>query len=153
MTIEECQIETMKHIERVRELIRVFVSKLVTRAIEHDKLKLEKPEVEVFAEYTPKLKEYTYGSEEYQNCLNEMNGALQHHYANYRHHPEHFDKGVNDMNLVDLVEMFCDWKASSERQLDGNLLKSIDVNATRFNINAQLKQILINTAKMYDEQL
>lgn len=153
MTIEECQIETMKHIERVRELIRVFVSKLVTRAIEHDKLKLEKPEVEVFAEYTPKLKEYTYGSEEYQNCLNEMNGALQHHYANYRHHPEHFDKGVNDMNLVDLVEMFCDWKASSERQLDGNLLKSIDVNAARFNINAQLKQILINTAKMYDEQL
>lgn len=153
MTIEECQIETMKHIERVRELIRVFVSKLVTRAIEHDKLKLEKPEVDVFAEYTPKLKEYTYGSEEYQNCLNEMNGALQHHYANYRHHPEHFDKGVNDMNLVDLVEMFCDWKASSERQLDGNLLKSIDVNATRFNINAQLKQILINTAKMYDEQL
>jgi hypothetical protein len=153
MTIEECQIETMKHIERVRELIRVFVSKLVTRAIEHDKLKLEKPEVEVFAEYTPKLKEYTYGSEEYQNCLNEMNGALQHHYANYRHHPEHFDKGVNDMNLVDLVEMFCDWKASSERQLDGNLLKSIDVNAARFNINAQLKQILINTAKMYGEQL
>ena len=153
MTIEECQIETMKHIERVRELIRVFVSKLVTRAVEHDKLKLEKPEVDVFAEYTPKLKEYTYGSEEYQNCLNEMNGALQHHYANYRHHPEHFDKGVNDMNLVDLVEMFCDWKASSERQLDGNLLKSIDVNATRFNINAQLKQILINTAKMYDEQL
>lgn len=153
MTIEECQIETMKHIERVRELIRVFVSKLVTRAIEHDKLKLEKPEVEVFAEYTPKIKEYTYGSEEYQNCLNEMNGALQHHYANYRHHPEHFDKGVNDMNLVDLVEMFCDWKASSERQLDGNLLKSIDVNAARFNINAQLKQILINTAKMYDEQL
>ncbi len=153
MTVEECQIETMKHIERVRELIRVFVSKLVTRAVEHDKLKMEKPEVEVFAEYTPKLKEYTYGSEEYQNCLNEMNGALQHHYANYRHHPEHFDKGVNDMNLVDLVEMFCDWKASSERQLDGNLLKSIDVNATRFNINAQLKQILINTAKMYDEQL
>lgn len=153
MTIEECQIETMKHIERVRELIRAFVSKLVTRAVEHDKLKLEKPEVEVFTEYTPKLKEYTYGSEEYQNCLNEMNGALQHHYANYRHHPEHFDKGVNDMNLVDLVEMFCDWKASSERQLDGNLLKSIDVNAARFNINAQLKQILINTAKMYDEQL
>ena len=153
MTIEECQIETMKHIERVRELIRVFVSKLVTRAVEHDKLKMEKPEVDVFAEYTPKLKEYTYGSEEYQNCLNEMNGALQHHYANYRHHPEHFDKGVNDMNLVDLVEMFCDWKASSERQLDGNLLKSIDVNAARFNINAQLKQILINTAKMYDEQL
>lgn len=153
MNIEECQIETMKHIEKVRELIRIFVNKLVTRAIEHDKLKLDTPEVEVFAEYTPKLSEFTYGSEEYQNCLKEMNGALQHHYANYRHHPEHFDKGINDMNLVDIVEMFCDWKASSSRQLDGNLLKSIEVNASRFNINAQLKQILINTAKMFDEQL
>jgi hypothetical protein len=153
MTVSECQVETLKHIEKVRELVRVFVSKLVTRAQEHDKLKLESPEVEIFAEYTPKLADTTYGSEEYMNYLKEMDVALQHHYANYRHHPEHFDKGINDMNLVDIVEMFCDWKASSMRHNDGNLLKSIDVNASRFNMSAQLKQIFINTAKMYDEQL
>ena len=67
MTTAECQIETYKHIEKVRELIRVFIGKLVTRAIDHDKLKLESPEVEVFTEYTPKLAETTYGSEEYSN--------------------------------------------------------------------------------------
>lgn len=152
MTIAECQVETIKHIEKVRELIRVFVNKLVTRAVEHDRLKLESPEVEIFAEYTPKLSNTAYGSEEYMQYLKEMNVALKHHYANYRHHPEHFEKGINDMNLVDLVEMFCDWKASSMRQNDGNLLKSIDANASRFNIDSQLKQIFINTAKMYDEQ-
>lgn len=152
MTIAECQVETIKHIEKVREVIRVFVSKLITRAVDHDKLKLESPEVEIFAEYTPKLAETTYGSEEYMQFLEEMKPALQHHYANYRHHPEHFEKGINDMTLVDLVEMFCDWKASSMRHNDGNLLKSIDVNATRFNMTSQLKQIFINTAKMYDEQ-
>lgn len=152
MTIAECQVETIKHIEKVREVIRVFVSKLITRAIDHDKLKLESPEVEIFAEYTPKLADTTYGSEEYMQFLEEMKPALQHHYANYRHHPEHFEKGINDMNLVDLIEMFCDWKASSMRHNDGNLLKSIDVNATRFNMASQLKQIFINTAKMYDEQ-
>ena len=152
MTIPECQVETIKHIEKVREVVRVFISKLVTRAIDHDKLKLESPEVEIFAEFTPKLAETTYGSEEYMQFLEEMKPALQHHYANYRHHPEHFEKGINDMNLVDLVEMFCDWKASSMRHNDGNLLKSIDVNATRFNMTSQLKQIFINTAKMYDEQ-
>lgn len=27
---------------------------------------------------------------EYNEFLKEMNVALQHHYANYRHHPEHF---------------------------------------------------------------
>jgi len=152
MTIPECQVETLKHIEKVREIMRIFVSKLVTRALEHDRLKLESPEVEIFAEYTPKLAETTYGSEEYKQYLEEMNGALKHHYANYRHHPEHFDKGINDMNLVDIVEMFCDWKASSMRHTDGNLLKSIEINAERFGITPQLKKILVNTAKMFDEQ-
>lgn len=56
------------------------------------------------------------------------------------------------MNLVDIVEMICDWKASSMRQHDGNLLKSIEANAKRFGYSGQLKQIFINTAKMFDEQ-
>lgn len=100
MTIAECQVETMKHIEKVREIIRVFTDKLTARGTEHDRLKMESPEVEIFTEYTPKLAETTYGSEEYMKHLEEMNGALQHHYANYRHHPEHFAKGINDMNLL-----------------------------------------------------
>lgn len=151
MTIAECQVETIKHIEMVRKYIRFFVDKLVTRGVEHDRLKLESPEVEIFAEYTPKLAASTYGSEEYNGFLKEMNVALQHHYANYRHHPEHFDRGINDMNLVDIVEMLCDWKAASLRQNDGNLLKSIELNAQRFKYDDQLKQILINTAKLLDE--
>ena len=81
-----------------------------------------------------------------------MKPALDHHYANSRHHPEHFPKGINDMNLVDIMEMICDWKASSERQKDGNLLKSIEMNAQRFGYDDQLKQIFINTAKLFDEQ-
>lgn len=151
MTIAECQVNTMKHIESVRKYIRLFTDKLTKRAVEHDRLKLESPEVEIFTEFTPKLANSTYGSEEYNDFLKGMNVALQHHYANYRHHPEHFDKGINDMNLVDIVEMLCDWKASSLRQNDGNLLKSIEINAKRFGYDNQLKQIFINTAKMFDE--
>jgi len=56
------------------------------------------------------------------------------------------------MNLIDLCEMIADWKAASERQNNGNLIKSIEINAKRFNIDAQLKQILLNTAKLYDEE-
>lgn len=152
IAICECQLETIKHIELVRKFIRLFTDKLITRGVEHDKLKLESPEVELFAEYTPKLASSTYGSEEYEGFLKGLDVALQHHYANYRHHPEHFAKGINDMNLVDIVEMLCDWKASSARQHNGNLLKSIEVNAQRFGYDDQLKQILINTAKMFDEQ-
>ena len=118
----------------------------------HDKIKLESPEVEIFAEYTPLLAKTTYGSEDYQNALNGMKPALDHHYANSRHHPEHFVHGINDMNLVDIVEMLCDWKAASERQMNGNLLHSIEMNAKRFRYDDQLKQILMNTAKLLDEQ-
>lgn len=151
MTIAECQVETIKHIENVRKYIFLLINKLVIRAAEHDKLKLESPEVEIFTEYTPKLASTTYGSEQYNEFLKEMNVALQHHYANYRHHPEHFSNGINDMNLVDIVEMLCDWKAASMRQNDGNLLKSIETNAKRFGYDEQLKQILVNTAKLLEE--
>ena len=152
MTIAECQVDTIKHIEKVRKYIKLFMDKLAIRGVEHDRLKLESPEVEIFTEYTPKLAQSTYGSEEYNEFLKEMNIALQHHYANYRHHPEHFTKGINDMNLVDIVEMLCDWKAASERHNDGNLLKSIEINAQRFGMSEQLTQILVNTAKLFDEQ-
>jgi len=151
MTIAECQVETIKHIENVRKFIRIFTDALTTRAVRHDSTKLESPEVEVFAEFTPKLANSTYGSEEYNGFLKQMNTALQHHYASNRHHPEHFTKGIDDMTLVDIVEMLCDWKAASLRQNDGNLLKSIELNANRFGYDDQLKKIFINTAKLLDE--
>lgn len=151
MTVDECRVETQKHIEKVRKYIRFFTDKLTTRGVNHDASKLESPEVEIFAEHTDCLKDLIYDSEEYKEHLASMKPALDHHYALYRHHPEHFQNGIDDMNLIDLVEMFADWKASSERQKDGNLLLSIEKNAKRFNISAQLKQILINTAKTLDE--
>lgn len=151
MTQAECKVETIKHIEKVRQYLRIMTDRLTTRGVMHDKTKLESPEVELFTEYTPKLAETQYGSDEYKECLAGLKPALDHHYANSRHHPEHFSKGINDMNLVDIVEMLCDWKAASERQQDGNLLKSIEQNAQRFGYDDQLKQIFINTAKMLDE--
>lgn len=151
MTIAECQVETIKHIENVRKFIKIITDALANRAIRHDSSKLESPEVDIFTEYTPKLAASTYGTEEYNGFLEEMGAALQHHYAVNRHHPEHFSRGVNDMTLVDIVEMLCDWKAASLRQNNGNLLKSIEVNAQRFGYDDQLKNIFINTAKLLDE--
>ena len=151
MTVAECQVETQKHIEMVRKYIRFMIDRIEMRGVKHDASKLETPEVELFTQYTPKLASTTYGSEEYQSYLHGLKPALDHHYASNRHHPEHFVNGVNDMNLIDIIEMFCDWKASTLRMNDGNLLKSIDVNTDRFHIDDQLKQIFVNTARMIDE--
>lgn len=151
MTIAECQVETQKHIETVRKYIRFIIDKIDNRGVKHDASKLETPEVELFAEHTANLSNLSYGSAEYESELEQLKPALDHHYASNRHHPEHFVNGVNDMTLVDVVEMFCDWKASTLRYNDGNLLKSIELNADRFNMDGQLKAILINTARMLDE--
>jgi hypothetical protein len=151
MSIAECQVETQKHIERVRHYIRFVTDRLTLRGVKHDAIKLESPEIELFAKHTKHLSNTAYNGEEYKMHLAALKPALDHHYANSRHHPEHFPKGINDMNLVDIMEMICDWKASSERQKDGNLLKSIEMNATRFGYDDQVKQIFINTAKLFDE--
>lgn len=151
MTFDECRVDLYKHIEKVRKYIRFFTDKLTTRGVLHDASKLESPEIELFAEYTDCLQNLTYDSLEYQDNLAKLKVALDHHYACNRHHPQHYPGGIADMTLVDIVEMVADWKASSERQKDGNLLTSIEVNAKRFNIDDQLKSILINTAKLLEE--
>lgn len=152
MKIADCKLDTIKHIETVRKYIKVAIDKLWQRGIDHDKTKLESPEVEGFAEYGDRLRSLTYGTEEYEKNLAELNKALEHHYAKNKHHPEHYKDGINDMSLIDLIEMLCDWKASTFRQDNGNLLQTIDKNAERFKIEPQLLRILENTAKLFDEE-
>ena len=142
--------ETMQHIRLVGRLLHLVAAELLRRADVHDQSKLERPEVELFTEFTPKLAGVTYGSPEYEGFRRAMGPALAHHYANNDHHPEHFKGGVEDMNLIQLVEMFCDWKASSTRHNDGNIRKSIEKNADRFRLSPQLVRILENTAALFD---
>lgn len=144
--------ETWRHIDRVRHLMAAVIENILFRMDEHDQSKLASPEVEIFAEFTPKLKETVYGSEDYKEYLRQMKPALDHHYGNNSHHPEHFEDGVDDMDLLDLIEMVCDWKAAGERHEDGgNLLRSIKINTERFKLSPQLAKILNNTADFIND--
>ncbi|WP_080845652.1 DUF5662 family protein [Cytobacillus gottheilii] len=149
-TREDCIRDTKEHIAQVREFMLVFAQELINRALVHDKSKLEQPEVDIFTEYTPKLKHSTYGSDEYKGFLKEMQVALKHHYANNSHHPEHYDNGIRGMDLADIVEMICDWKAATMRHEDGDIRKSIDLNQSRFTYSNDLKDIFLNTVKLFD---
>ena len=116
----------------------------------HDQSKLQSPEIEIFDEYTSRLKNTTYGSDQYKQYLKEMQVALDHHYTNNRHHPEHFES-ISSMNLIDIVEMLCDWKAATLRHADGDIRKSIEINQERFGFSDELKQILINTVEILEK--
>jgi len=149
-TKESCVRDTKEHISQVREFMLLFAQELIQRALDHDKSKMEYPEVDIFTEYTPKLKHSTYGSDEYKGFLKEMRVALDHHYKNNSHHPEHYENGIKDMSLVDIVEMICDWKAATLRHNDGDVVKSIQFNKNRFNYSDDLEQIFKNTVKMFE---
>lgn len=141
--------DTLAHIAAVRAHMARFRRHLEQRAEAHDRSKLKSPEKEIFDAVTPKLKGLTYGSNEYTAALAEMGEALEHHYAYNQHHPEHYPNGIDGMTLIDLVEMFCDWKAASERHADGDFAKSLGVNQTRFGISDQLASIFENTRKAF----
>lgn len=169
--------ETKAHIARVQQLLGDVSRELAKRAILHDQSKLEEPEKSGFDEVTGALRGLTYGSPEYKAQLERLKPVLDHHYAHNSHHPEYYGKWIciicfeefsrdyngncnkcgnghlvfepriSGMSLLDLVEMFCDWKAATERHADGSILKSIQVNKERFKISEQLVEILENTRK------
>lgn len=141
--------DTTKHINRVDELLYACANELKYRGSVHDKSKLENPEKEAFDIETPKLKGLTYGSDEYKAALDRLGVALKHHYAHNSHHPEHYENGVDGMNLFDVIEMLMDWKAATERHADGDIHKSLVHNKDRFKMSPQLVSIFENTIKMF----
>lgn len=123
-----------------------FCIELMYRALVHDVSKLLPSEAFLFAITNQKLKRTEYGSKAYKRLLAELGPALENHYGRNRHHPEHYCEGVAQMSLLDLVEMFYDWKASVRRAPGGNILRSIDVNRDRFGIGDKLASVLRNEA-------
>lgn len=155
MSIREiinCKKETKKHINLVNSYMDKFANELIKRGKIHDASKLEEPELSDFAKHTKNLKNLTYGSIEYKNDLKDLQSTLKHHYANNSHHPEHYVNGIAGMNLLDLIELFCDWKASTLRHNDGNIKKSIEINQNRFGYDDILKSILLNTVNFLENK-
>lgn len=145
---------TQAHINLVRIYLRRAAVELLQRGEVHDLSKFSPEEVKAFTEFTPKLRGSTYGSDEYKAFLSDMKPALDHHYASNRHHPEFFgDAGMGGMNLIDLLECFIDWLASTKRHADGDIRRSIEINAKRFKMSEQLVWIFQNTAATFDAKV
>ena len=152
MEKKNCIDETWDHIREVSRYLDRIMLLLENRLLDHDMSKLKEPELDIFAEYGPKLEDTTYGSDKYKQFLKEMKPALDHHYKNNRHHPEFHENGIDDMNLIDIIEMLADWIAAGKRHKDGDSMKSIEINKDRFKLSDQLVSILKNTVKLLDKE-
>jgi hypothetical protein len=142
--------DTLSHIKEDTDNLLGCLNIILERIKFHDKSKLDNPEKQIFDEFTPKLKNTTYGSENYKDNLEKMGEALNHHYENNSHHPEHYSNGINGMNLFDILEMLMDWLAATKRHKDGNIMESLKINKERFNISDQLFDILHNTILLFN---
>ncbi len=147
--------ETQQHIDRVSDFMELAWGNLMDRAGAHDQSKLVSPELEAFDIATPKLAGLTYGSPEYKQSTDDLGPALDHHYAHNDHHPQHFENGVRGMSLMALIEMLCDWRASSERSKQrtddpekvSTFESGLAYNQERFGYSDELADILRNTVR------
>ena len=146
------QIETEEyikgHISRVRRHINTFIQLLIRRAEKHDKSKLEEPELSWWKEMD-KEPRYPYGSKEYEQKLKRWSKVFKHHYQYNRHHPEHYEYGVSEMTLIDIVEMMCDWLGYKDTTTITEALKICDEQMVRYNISEELRQVIFNTLLRY----
>lgn len=130
-------IETTKH----KAIVFWFMLKvcwvLLKRAAVHDMSKYSNKERPYFEKALPKLRDLTYGSDEYQQTLDELQPALKHHYKVNSHHPEYHGGDVQAMPRLDQIEMLCDWAAAVRRHDNGDLQRSVEINKNRFSYGQQ----------------
>lgn len=144
--------KTQEHIDEVRKQIDIICDILEERGKNHDKSKLEDFEKPYFDENTENLAKEVYGSDEYKKSLEKLKPALEHHYKVNSHHPEHYENGIDGMNLYDIIEMWADWNAAVKRNKDGDIRKSLEINSRRFNLSNQLINIFNNTIEFNEDQ-
>lgn len=151
------EIETRKHIARVNMLLCEFAKEMVIRGINHDLSKFDPVEMEPLQkmqDLIDKEGQAEFGTEEYSRRTALLGPMIDHHRRNNSHHPEHYETryggrcdeghGITGMDLFDLVEMFFDWKAASERQ--GSKGMNLETACKKFNAGPVLTAILRNTA-------
>jgi len=137
--------DTLLHISEVKAGLEKICSELKLRGLIHDSTKLQEPEFSSFVSTRPRFKQVNYGTPEYQKLTDEIKPAIDHHYENNRHHTVFFKNGINDMNLIDILEMISDWKAAERRSPDKKLIDTLGYAYKKYGISEQLAEIITNT--------
>jgi hypothetical protein len=141
---------TLEHIRRVNQLVIGCSKEMLDRAVNHDATKIVETELSGFNHLDPEFRKLPYGSPEYFQIVNksEAKKAIAHHHKHNSHHPEYYEDGIIDMNMFDIIEMLCDWKAASERNTsdDNKFEQHLQYNYKRYKVPIDIQIIINNTA-------
>lgn len=139
------------HKNNVEKKMESLCLDLAQRARDHDNSKLESPEYFAWKKMDEEPR-YPYGTPEYFDKKRRYDYVFQEHYKNpkNRHHPEHWPNGVEDMNLLDLIEFLCDMFSYKEANISySEAVEMLQTQVKRFKISDDLAWILLNTVKEY----
>ena len=134
------------HKARVAWYLLKACAALIKRAIRHDLSKYGPEEAPAYSRALPSLQDADYASDQYAAAIHLLGPALQHHYANNTHHPEHWPN-ITQMSPLDLIEMLCDWKAAADGHKASNFTHSLQLNQTRFHYDTPTADVLTSAAK------
>ena len=129
----------------VGKSLSVLIKALIDRASEHDLDKFH-PEVvdkhcEMFEDFQKTKPDY--GTPGYDEVKDRFEDIIKRHYQASRHHPEHFERGIDGMNLVDMMEMVCDWVAATPK--DQDVFDAVGLNCSKYGIDEQLMVLIVRT--------
>lgn len=131
-----------KHKIYVAYYLIKIVLKLIHRALIHDNSKYRFSEAIPMSKIAKYLINTLYGSKAYKDLTNRNYEAIKIHYKRNRHHPEYHDNDYKKMSLIDLIEMFVDWKAASKRYKNGNFDKSVEISKEKFKMSDEIIEFL-----------
>ena len=148
---------TNRHISLVRDLLYQFAVDVAARGDVHDKSKFDPVEqgpLDELQRLTDAEGPAAYGTPEYERRKTLLAPMIAHHHAVNSHHPEFYRPGHPDgtgiagMDLLDLVEMFLDWRAANVDR-DGGAPMNLSYSIQKHGIPPMLESIFRNTAKRH----
>lgn len=142
--------DVMEHKTRVSIMMSKISRDLVRRGNLHDNSKLKSPEMEIYEAHIDELSNAKFGTDEYTRAMDNIRPALNHHYENNDHHPEHFKDGIFDMNLIQIIEALCDIKAVQDKK-GGNIIDTLPTWMEQKNIPENYYMVLKNTLEYMGE--
>lgn len=148
MNCEEIKVVQFiyEHQQKVAAVIRQVIQELIARALTHDASKFTTQELKDNLVTLPDkwgllAEGHGYHSPEQEQHRARFTAEIARHRKAHRHHPEYHADGVNDMDLIDLIEMICDWYVSAP-----DIDQSIRKNSEDYEIDPHISRILENTA-------
>ena len=124
-----------RHIMTVQLILRTLAREMLNRADAHDLSKLGPDEFGGMIAIDRIADKCGLNSPEYMAALS--GGAIQLHVSRHSHHPEYHVSGVQNMSLLDIVEMVCDWKAANVLRGHPEWNESVRMMSERLGLSSE----------------